>query len=107
MSSVASFDPPSAAQIFADIERAFAEDLGPTEMSSLDTPSVDRGGVDATATLLPADASAHAELTCRESAIIAGIPWFEACFRRMDPDVAIEWHTEDGQHVAAGSVICR
>ncbi len=107
MSSAASFDPPSAAQISADIERAFAEDLGPTEMSSLDTPSVDRGGVDATATLLPADASAHAELTCRESAIIAGIPWFEACFRRMDPDVTIEWHTADGQHVAAGSVICR
>ena len=92
MSSAPSFDPPSAAQISADIERAFAEDLGPG---------------DATAELLPAGAQAQAELTCRESAFIAGIPWFEACFRRMDPSVQIDWHTADGQRVAPGAVICR
>jgi len=92
MSSVISFDAPSADQVTADIERAFAEDLGPG---------------DATAELLPAQARAHAELTCRESAVIAGIPWFEACFRRMDPDVQIIWQAADGQRVDAGSVICR
>ena len=92
MSSAPSFDPPSAAQISADIERAFAEDLGPG---------------DATAELLPAGAQAQAELTCRESAVIAGIPWFEACFRRMDSSVQIDWHTADGQRVAPGAVICR
>jgi nicotinate-nucleotide pyrophosphorylase (carboxylating) len=92
VSSVPSFDPPSAAQISADIERAFAEDLGPG---------------DATAELLPAGAQAQAELTCRESAVIAGIPWFEACFRRMDPSVQIDWHTADGRRVAPGAVICR
>jgi len=96
MSSATPFDPPSAAHISADIERAFAEDLGE-----------EKGLGDATAGLLPIDTRAHAELTCRESAVIAGIPWFEACFRRMDPDVSIEWHTADGQRVEPGTVICR
>jgi nicotinate-nucleotide pyrophosphorylase (carboxylating) len=83
---------PSSAQIHADIERAFAEDLGPG---------------DATAGLLPADARADAELTCREEAVIAGSAWFDACFRRMDPTVTIDWQLRDGQRAAPGSVICR
>ena len=82
---------PPVAQIAADIERALAEDLG---------------SGDATAELLPPDASAQAELTCRESAVIAGIPWFDACVRRMDPSARIDWHTADGQRVAGGAVIC-
>ena len=92
MSFAPSFDLPSAVQISADIERALAEDLG-------------QG--DATAELLPADARAHAELTCRQSAVIAGIAWFEACFRQLDAGVGIDWHTADGQRVEAGAVICR
>jgi nicotinate-nucleotide pyrophosphorylase (carboxylating) len=86
-----SFDPPDARLIDADIERAFAEDLG---------------GGDATADLLPAEAVAAAALTCREDAVIAGIPWFDACFRKLDPGVAIDWRARDGERVAAGSVIC-
>jgi nicotinate-nucleotide pyrophosphorylase (carboxylating) len=86
------FDPPSPELIAADVERAFAEDLG-------------KG--DATAELLPAGAVAEAVLTCRDDAVIAGAPWFEACFRRMDPAVQIDWQTRDGERVAPGTVICR
>lgn len=85
-------DPPDARLIDADVERAFAEDLG---------------SGDATAELLPADAVADATLTCREDAVIAGIPWFDACFRKLDPEVAIAWQARDGGRVAAGSVVCR
>jgi len=92
MSSAPLFDVPPASQIFADIERAFAEDIG---------------SGDATAELLPAGACAQAELTCRESAVIAGIPWFEACFRRMDPQVHIQWNAADGKRVEPGAMICR
>lgn len=92
MSFAPLFDAPPIAQISDDIERAFAEDLG---------------FGDATAELLPAEGRAQAELTCRESAVVAGIPWFEACFRRMDPDVSIHWHTADGHRVEPGTVICR
>ncbi|AIF47283.1 carboxylating nicotinate-nucleotide diphosphorylase [Dyella japonica] len=83
---------PPAELIAADVERAFAEDIGTG---------------DATADLLPANASASATLTCREDAVMAGIDWFNACFRRLDPHVQIEWSVHDGDRVAAGSVICR
>jgi nicotinate-nucleotide pyrophosphorylase (carboxylating) len=84
--------PPSSDLIQADVERAFAEDIGTG---------------DATAGLLPADATASAALTCREDAVMAGTDWFNACFRQLDPQVQIEWTVRDGDRVAAGSVICR
>ncbi|UPG84751.1 carboxylating nicotinate-nucleotide diphosphorylase [Luteibacter aegosomatis] len=83
---------PSAAEIFIDVQRAFAEDVGPG---------------DATADMLDPEARATATLTCREDAVLSGAPWFDACFRTLDPDVRIEWSAHDGDRVAAGSVICR
>jgi nicotinate-nucleotide pyrophosphorylase (carboxylating) len=84
--------PPPAELVLADVGRAFAEDIG---------------AGDATAELLPVGARAQATLTCREDAVIAGVPWFDACFRQLDPGVRIDWQTADGMHVSAGSVICR
>jgi nicotinate-nucleotide pyrophosphorylase (carboxylating) len=92
MSHVPTFALPDAAQIALDIERAIAEDLGTG---------------DATAGLLPIDARAHAVLTCRDRAVIAGTAWFDACFRRLDPGVRIDWQVGDGDSVDAGTVICR
>jgi len=83
---------PAAAEILADVQRAFAEDIGPG---------------DATADLLDANATATAVLTCREDAVLCGTPWFDACFRKLDPAVTIEWLAHDGDRIAAGSVICR
>jgi nicotinate-nucleotide pyrophosphorylase (carboxylating) len=83
---------PSSDLIEADVTRVFAEDIG---------------SGDATADLLPAHASASATLTCREDAVMAGIDWFNTCFRRLDPQVEIEWAVRDGDRVTAGSVICR
>ena len=91
MTSVQLVSPPSEL-IQADVEGAFAEDIG---------------AGDATAELLPANATASAALTCREEAVMAGIDWFNACFRQLDPQVQIEWTVRDGDRVAAGSVICR
>ena len=92
MTSPSSLVPPSADIVLADVERAFAEDIG---------------SGDATAELLPAEANAKATLTCREDAVMAGTAWFDACFRRLDPVVRIDWQTADGKRVAPGSVICR
>ncbi|SKB43514.1 carboxylating nicotinate-nucleotide diphosphorylase [Luteibacter sp. 22Crub2.1] len=83
---------PPAAEILADIDRAFAEDIGPG---------------DATADLLDPEATATAVLTCREDAVICGTAWFDAAFRKLDPDVRIEWLAHDGDRVTAGSPICR
>ncbi|MEO7051137.1 MAG: carboxylating nicotinate-nucleotide diphosphorylase [Rhodanobacter sp.] len=92
MSSTASFAAPDPLQVTADVERALAEDLG-------------QG--DATAGLLPADARAQAQLTCRDAAVIAGSAWFDACFRQLDRAVEIDWLVHDGEHVAPGTLVCR
>jgi nicotinate-nucleotide pyrophosphorylase (carboxylating) len=91
MTAAFRFTPPDTASIASDVERAFAEDLG-------------RG--DATASLLPADAIASALLTCREDAVLAGIPWFDACMHKLDPAARIDWHVSDGDRVTPGSVVC-
>ena len=91
MNSGSGLSEPSAVQIKADVEHAFAEDIG-------------QG--DATADLLSDGVRANARLTCREDAILAGRPWFDACFRQLDSDISIQWNAVDGQRVSAGSVIC-
>jgi nicotinate-nucleotide pyrophosphorylase (carboxylating) len=82
---------PPADSIDADVARALAEDLG-------------RG--DLTADLLPADAHATATVICREHAVIAGRPWFDACFRHLDAGVRIDWHVDEGDRVAPETVLC-
>lgn len=78
-------------QIDQDVHAALTEDLGPG---------------DATASLVPYETRATARLRCRETAVIAGAAWFDACFRRLDPDVEIDWAVQDGGQVEADSLIC-
>lgn len=85
------FGQPDAEQVAANVERALEEDLG---------------SGDATGGLLPVEAQAQARLTCRDAAVIAGSAWFDACFRRFDPSVRIDWRVRDGDRVAPGSLIC-
>ncbi len=81
--------PPAAAQVEADVARALAEDIG---------------GGDVTAALLP-DRPDSAYLLCKQDAIIAGRPWFDATHRALDPDVRIDWRVAEGDAVKAGTVL--
>ena len=83
------FDPPPAASVEADVARALAEDLG---------------SGDVTAALLP-DHADSAYLLCKQDAVIAGRPWFDACHRTLDPDVRIEWRVAEGDRIAKGTVL--
>lgn len=80
---------PAPELIAADVARALAEDLG---------------SGDVTAALLP-DRADSAYLLCKQDAVIAGRPWFDACHRALDPQVRIDWHVSEGQRVAAGTVL--
>jgi nicotinate-nucleotide pyrophosphorylase (carboxylating) len=84
--------PPDAAQVAADVARALAEDFG---------------GGDATAALIPATRTVAAHVVAKEPAVLAGTPWFDACFHALDRTIAIEWNTRDGAHVVAGTTLCR
>lgn len=75
----------------ANVAAALAEDMGPGDL---------------TAQLIPPDRTAHATLITREAALLCGTPWFEACFRRLDPGIQIRWHVRDGEAAAAGATLC-
>ena len=81
--------PPPHEVIEADVARALAEDLGDG---------------DVTAALLP-DAPESAWVLCKEDAVVCGRPWFDACHRALDPDVRIDWRVDEGERVAAGTVV--
>ncbi|MHB1092037.1 carboxylating nicotinate-nucleotide diphosphorylase [Thiobacillus sp.] len=79
-----------ASAVETDVNRALAEDVGSGDL---------------TARLIPATQTARARVITREHAVIAGRPWFEACFRALDLGCAIDWRVNEGVSVAAGSVL--
>jgi len=83
------FAPPPAESIARDVSLALAEDLG---------------AGDVTAALLPDDTDC-AYLLCKESAVVCGRPWFDACHRALDPDVRIDWRVAEGDRVDKGTVL--
>jgi len=83
------FAPPPAESIARDVSLALAEDLG---------------AGDVTAALLPDDTDC-AYLLCKESAVVCGRPWFDACHRALDPDVRIDWRVAEGERVDKGTVL--
>ena len=82
---------PPRASIDADVARALAEDLG---------------NGDVTAAMLP-DALQHGHVIVKESAVIAGRVWFDACLHALDPQVSVQWNVADGEHAPAQTVVCR
>ena len=80
-----------AAAIARNVETALAEDIGAGDL---------------TAGLIPAGATARATVISREAAVLCGTAWFEACFRRLDPEVQIQWLAQDGASVAPNQTLC-
>ena len=72
------------------VERALDEDIGTGDL---------------TAALIPPDARARASVITREEAIVCGIPYVEAVFRRLDERVQIDWQAHEGAQAAAGEVL--
>ncbi len=66
----------------------------------------DIGTGDLTAQLVPATQMVNATIIVRESAIICGIAWVNACFKKVDTNVEIIWHVVEGEHVSANQLLC-
>jgi nicotinate-nucleotide pyrophosphorylase (carboxylating) len=78
--------------ISGQVSQALAEDLGSGDL---------------TAALLDAEAVTRAEIICRESAVVCGVPWVNEVYRQLDPSVELAWLVEDGETVIEGQVLCR
>lgn len=78
------------ARVQLEVDRALAEDLGPG---------------DANAALIDVSRLAVARIMLREHAVIAGVPWFDACFRSLDDAATIQWAVQEGASVEAEQVV--
>lgn len=85
------FSIPLAAEIDRNVLAALQEDIG---------------GGDLTALLTPGGKRSRGTVISRESAVIAGIAWFDACFSRLAPTSTIRWTVKDGDQVSAGQTLC-
>lgn len=86
-----SFAPPDPAAVDSDVARALAEDIGTGDVS---------------AALIPEAARATATIQTKEEMVLAGLPWAQAVFRQLDPEVQIDWRYRDGERVPAHSTLC-
>jgi nicotinate-nucleotide pyrophosphorylase (carboxylating) len=66
----------------------------------------DVGSGDITAALIDAESRLETELLVREDAVLCGCQWFDEVFRQCDDRIRIEWRAEDGDHIAANTVVC-
>ena len=74
-----------------DVAAALAEDIGSGDASAL---------------LLPVSQAARATVVCRQEAVLCGEPWFEGCFRKLDPQVRITWKAREGQPLSRRAAVC-
>jgi len=71
-----------------------------------DALNEDIGNGDHTAMLIPATQHAVATIITRESAIICGIDWVNACFKALDANTQIKWMVNEGEKISANQVLC-
>ena len=76
------------------VQRVLAEDLG-------------TGGDVTSSATISADARFRASMNCREPIVVAGLETAIAFFRALDPNLEIERLVDDGEAVAAGTVLLR
>jgi nicotinate-nucleotide pyrophosphorylase (carboxylating) len=81
---------PIPADLASQVTRALAEDVGAGDL---------------TAALIPAARMGRATVITRETAVICGIPYVNACFSTVDARVRLHWHIAEGETAAADQLL--
>lgn len=79
------------AALEANVRAAIAEDVGSGDLTGL---------------LVPADKAVQARVIVRETAVLCGRPWFEACMKAVDERLQVKWLKEEGARMAPDDVVC-
>ena len=61
---------------------------------------------DLTAQLLSPALISNAQVITRQHGVLCGTPWFDECFRILDPGCEINWIVKDGDLIAPGQLLC-
>ncbi|WP_354682171.1 carboxylating nicotinate-nucleotide diphosphorylase [Cupriavidus necator] len=93
----------SVNQIFDSYGPALHDALQANVRAAIDE---DVGTGDLTGLLVPAGKAARARVIVRESAVLCGQPWFDACMRAVDPALEVRWLQQEGARMARDSVVC-
>lgn len=81
-----------AALIQTQVQTALEEDIGTGDLTAL---------------LVPAEQTAEATIIVRESAIICGLAWVNACFQQVDANITLNWLVSEGEKVQANQTLCK
>jgi len=74
-----------------NVRDALLEDIGKADWSSL---------------LVPHNHRVQAQVVVRESAILCGRDWFNACVLALDPEAQIRWFYDEGAEMATNTPVC-
>lgn len=74
-----------------DVRRFLAEDVGSGDLTAL---------------VIPEEKLAKATVVTREAMLVCGQAWVNAVFKKLDPNVKIDWQYEEGQQAFSGDVLC-
>lgn len=66
----------------------------------------DIGSGDITALLIPESKQATAQVITREAMVVCGQTWFEAVFKKLNPEMTIDWQVAEGEEVKANALLC-
>lgn len=66
----------------------------------------DIGNIDLSSELIEEKSFAKAYVKSKDSAVIAGIPWFNATFLMLDPKIKIKWFIKEGAIVKKNQRLC-
>ena len=81
-----------AALVNSQVQAALTEDVGTGDL---------------TAQLVPAKQFVTATIVARETAIICGVDWVNACFHQVDANIKIDWLIKEGERVQPKQVLCK
>ena len=66
----------------------------------------DLGRIDWTGQLVPSHREVIAQVRVRQSAVLCGREWFDACVLSLDPNARIEWHYAEGDDMQPDTRVC-
>jgi len=92
--------------IRANVSAALLEDMRVLSRRRHGEKPAEYQALDYTAQLIPRDKIGSASVITRQDAVLCGQPWFDACFKMLDPDCTLTWHANEGDNIKAGQLLC-